>query len=63
MEQSDYGLRYVPFCQYISTILDFNTVDTLSGEATQSFHFEPPLSTGINSLRKEFAPLGANSFL
>ena len=36
---------------------------TLSGETTLLFLFLPPLSTGVNSLRKELAVIGANSFL
>ena len=35
----------------------------LSGETALLFSFLPPFLIGINSLRKEFAPVGANSFL
>ena len=38
-------------------------IDTLSGEATLSYSVFLPFSIEINSLRKEFAPPGANSFL
>lgn len=33
---------------------------TISATATLQFKFLPPFSTGINSKRKEFAPLGTN---
>ena len=36
---------------------------TFLGEATLLFSFLPPLSNGVNSLRIEFAAIGANSFL
>ena len=35
---------------------------TLSGEATLLLSFLPPVSLRVNSYRKEFAPIGANSF-
>ena len=44
----DYGLR---------------CMGTISGEVTLSFTDLVPSSSGIYSQRKEFAPLGANSFL
>ena len=31
---------------------------TISGKATLSFSFLPPVSLGVKSLRKEFAPTG-----
>ena len=34
-----------------------------SEEATLPYSFLPPFSMWFNSLRKEFAPLGVNSFL
>ena len=36
---------------------------TLSAEATLPFSFLPPFFMEINSYRKRFAPLRANSFL
>ena len=36
---------------------------TLSGEVTLSFTYLFSFSSGVYSQRKEFAPLGANSFL
>ena len=36
---------------------------TLSEEATQPFLFLPPFLMGSNSLRKELAPVGVNSYL
>ena len=38
-------------------------METLPGEITLTVSVLPPFSMGVNSLRKEFAPSGANSFL
>ena len=38
-------------------------MDSVSGEATLLFSFLPPISMEAYSKMKEFAPLGAHSFL
>ena len=42
---------------------NFRCMDTLSGEGTLSIFVLSPFSMGVDSERKEFAPLGANSLL
>ena len=51
-----------PVVEFLCTLFKVNEY-TFSGEATLPFSFLPPFSIGVNSYRKEFAPLGANSFL
>ena len=44
-------------------ICNLRESDAFSGQATLPNSFLPPFSIGVSSQRKEFAPLGANSFL
>ena len=55
-------IKYSSYLELCITSL-FKVSGTLSGKATLPLSFLNPFSTKANSTRKEYAPLGANSFL